>query len=368
MKDFYKKHWDLIINFSLLVATLLIAAVAFKLIIPYFLPFLLGLILALAMEPVVNIFLKFKMPRAAATGAAMLVTVGTLASVTWLAVSTIIVELARFLANAPVYTNILKSQSLIMTQRLQSFTEGLPSEFTYHLNRNAMMFSEMFSEKVSLLAREVLRMITNLPSQMLILVIALIATFFLSKDLLKIKSSVVALIPAEMHCKLKIMADEIYQATIGFIKAQIILSAITGLVILIGLIILRTEYIVVIALIGGLVSPIPVLGVGALFIPWIGYSLFVGNTYLAIGLLILFAVVVIIKHSLEPKVLGVNIGIDPLSVLISLYVGYELFGAYGFILGPFILITYNALQKVKAFAWLFKDDFKCAQSIDSDIS
>ncbi|MCL6634239.1 MAG: sporulation integral membrane protein YtvI [Peptococcaceae bacterium] len=366
MKEFYKKHWNVITNMALFLATLVIAAVAFKLVIPYFLPFLLGLVLAVAMEPVVSLFLRLKMPRAAATGTAMLVTVGALASVAWFALSKLIIELAKLLANVPAYTKILKNQSLLLTYRLQSLTEDLPPEFVHHLNKNTEKLAEMFSDRVSLLTKELLKMITALPNQFLIIVIILIATFFLSKDLSKLKRKIVSFIPAEYHCKLKIMADDLYRATIGFIKAQIILSAITALVICVGLLILRTEYVVLASLLGGLVSPIPVLGVGALFVPWIAYSLLNGNVYLALGLSILFIVVIVVKHSLEPKVLGEHIGIDPLSVLISLYVGYKLLGAYGFILGPFVLITYNALQKAKAFAWIFRNEAACGQRLDSD--
>lgn len=366
MKEFYKKHWNVITNVALLVATLVIAAVAFKLVIPYFLPFLLGLILAMAMEPVVNLLLRLKMSRAAATGMAMLVTVGTLTAITWFAISKLIIELARFLTNAPFYTKLLKSQSLTLTVWLQSITEGLPPEFVYHLNRNTEMLTEALSNRLSLFAKELLKIITNLPNELLLVVIMLIATFFLSKDLSKLKSRLVSSIPPEFHNKLKLMSNELYRATIGFLKAQMILSAISGLVILVGLIVLRTEYVVTIALLGGLVSPIPVLGVGVLFVPWIVYSFLYGNTTLAVGLLILFAVVVVIKHSLEPKILGENIGIDPLSVLIALYVGYELLGVYGFILGPFVLITYNAFQKAKAFAWVFRDELKKEGRSDSD--
>lgn len=366
MREFYKKHWDLIINVAILVATLAIAAVAFKLVIPYFLPFVLGLILAVAIEPVVNLFLRFKMSRVAATGMAMLVTLGSLTVVMWFAISKLIVELARFLANLPHFTGILKSESLLLTEKFQSVTEGLPPEFVSHLSKNIENLTVLFSERTSLLVREILRFITTLPTQLLIVVIMLIATFFLSKDLVKLKKRVISLIPREFHSKLKIMADEIYRATIGFIKAQLILSAISAMVIMIGLIILRAEYIVTISLLGGLFSPVPVLGVGAVFIPLIVINLITGNNYLAIGLLILFAVVVVIKHSLEPKILGENIGIDPLSVLISLYVGYELLGVYGFILGPFTLITYNALLKAKAFAWIFRSDIQPVEYTDPD--
>ena len=354
MQEFYKKHWNVIINVALFITTLLIAVIAFKLVIPYLLPFVLGLILALVMEPVVNLLLRHKLPRWAATAIAMLVTVGSLVTITTLAIAKMIVELTKFLANLPHYSKLMSFQALYLTQKLNNYAEGLSPQFVHQLDRNAQKLAEMFSDRLSLLAGEAFKLITHLPNMMLILVIAIIATFFLSMDLLKLKSRLASTIPQEYHYKLKLMSDDIYQASIGFIKAQLILSAITGTVILVGLVIIQTDYVVLLSLLGCLLSPIPVLGVGLLFVPWITLTLMAGNTSLALSLTILFAVVVIIKHSLEPKVLGENIGISPLSVLISLYVGYELVGVYGFILGPFVLITYNALQKARAFAWLFQ--------------
>ena len=184
----------------------------------------------------------------------------------------------------------------------------------------------------------------------------LVATYFISKDLIKIKKRIENAIPPEFHSKLRFMADDIYRASLGYIKAQIILAIISTLVIMIGLAVIGAEYILSISLLAGLFSPVPVLGVGAVFIPLIIFNLVTGNTYMAVGLSILFAVVIVIKHALEPKVLGESIGLEPLAVLISLYVGYELLGVYGIIMGPFILITYNALLKAKAFAWLFQDE------------
>lgn len=356
MREFYKRHWNLIVNFGILIATLVIAAVAFKLVIPYFLPFLLGLILALAMEPVVKFFLRFKFSRLAATSLAMLVTVGSLGVLMWLAIWTLIWELSRLISNLPFLTGILKSQSFLLAQKFQSISEGMPPEFAVHLNKNTDKISEIISENLSLLAGGTLHLITNLPNQLLIVVIMLIATFFISKDLLKIKKRIASSIPEEFHCKLRFMADDLYRASIGFVKAQIILSVISAIIVMVGLTIISAEYIVLLSLLSGLFSPVPVIGVGAVFIPLIIFNLATGNTYMTVGLLIIFAVVVVAKHSLEPKILGENIGLAPLAVLISLYAGYELLGLYGLILGPFVLITYNALLKAKAFAWLFQGE------------
>ncbi|TEB15087.1 AI-2 transport protein TqsA [Pelotomaculum sp. FP] len=362
MQEFYRKHLNAIINIGLFITTLLIAVIAFKLVIPYLLPFLLGLILAVIMEPLVDLLLRLKLPRWAATAIAMLVTVGSLVTVTTLAIAKIVVELTKFLYNLPHYTKIISAHVSHLTLKLNYYTEGLSPQFVHQLDRNAQKLAEAFSDYLSMLAGEAFKLVSHLPNMMLILVIAIIATFFLSMDLLKLKSRLASAIPQEYHGKIKVMSDDIYHASIGFIKAQLILSAITGLVILAGLIILKTDYVVLLSLLGCLLSPIPVLGVGLLFVPWITLTLLAGNTSLSISLTILFTVVVVIKHSLEPKVLGENIGISPLSVLISLYVGYELVGVYGFILGPFVVITYNTLQKARAFAWLFRKEPKCEEN------
>src|SRR5450830_45413 len=202
MREFYKRHLDLIINVGILVTTLVIAFIAFKLVIPYFLPFLLGLILALAMDPLVRLFLKLKMSRAAASGLALLVTMGVSGVLLWLAISTLIWELAKFLANLPYFSSIIKEQALLLAQKLESFSAGLPPEFVTQLDKNTVKVSELLSNTLSSLASETLRLITHLPNQLLIVVIMLVATYFISKDLVKIKKRIENAIPPEFHSKL----------------------------------------------------------------------------------------------------------------------------------------------------------------------
>ena len=60
---------------------------------------------------------------------------------------------------------------------------------------------------------------------------------------------------------------------------------------------------------------------------------FAGNLRLGISL-ILYIVVLIVRQSIEPKILGYQIGVHPLVTLIAMYSGLKLFGFLGFILGP----------------------------------
>ena len=100
----------------------------------------------------------------------------------------------------------------------------------------------------------------------------------------------------------------------------------TTVIVLIGLLILRVPYAITIAIITGVVDLLPYLGTGAVFVPWVIYVFFTGDTAFAIGLLILYIVVIVQRQIMEPKVLSSNIGLDPLATLVALFVGFKLFG------------------------------------------
>jgi len=73
--------------------------------------------------------------------------------------------------------------------------------------------------------------------------------------------------------------------------------------------------------------------------------LITGDVKFGIGLLILYGIIVVVRQILEPKLVGENIGLHPLTTLVSLYIGYRLLGFWGFIIGPAVVIIYKAFVK-----------------------
>jgi predicted PurR-regulated permease PerM len=66
---------------------------------------------------------------------------------------------------------------------------------------------------------------------------------------------------------------------------------------------------------------------------------------MGIGLLVLFAVNLVIRQFVEPKIVGKNLGIHPVVSLILLYVGYHFFGFFGLLLIPFMTVILNTVFK-----------------------
>ena len=124
-----------------------------------------------------------------------------------------------------------------------------------------------------------------------------------------------------------------------WILAQCKLMGVTFLLLAPGLLLLRVPHAIAAALGISLLDALPVLGTGTILIPWSLLRLLQGDTAFGIGLLGIYATISLIRSGLEPKLLGQQLGMDPLLTLLCLYVGFRLWGIGGMLLAPLITVT-----------------------------
>ena len=119
-----------------------------------------------------------------------------------------------------------------------------------------------------------------------------------------------------------------------------------------GLLILGVENAFVFSVIISLVDLLPILGVGTVLVPWSLISLAMGNTKLAIGLVILFAVVYLVRQVIEPKIVSSQMNVHPLIAVFSMYAGLKIAGLGGMIVAPLLAFVtktvYDGLKKEKS--------------------
>lgn len=122
----------------------------------------------------------------------------------------------------------------------------------------------------------------------------------------------------------------------GWLRAQSVLLLLTFTIVSAGLLILRIPYAPLWA--GGvaLVDALPVLGSGTVLLPWALISLLQGHLPRALGLLATYACAALARSTLEPRLVGRHLGLDPLVTLACLYLGYRLWGFAGLILSPML--------------------------------
>ena len=132
-------------------------------------------------------------------------------------------------------------------------------------------------------------------------------------------------------------------AATQYLRAYCVLFAITLGELVIGFLILRVRYVLLIALLVALLDFLPIFGVGTVLIPWAIISLIAGNTALGVGLAVLYVVITVIRQIIEPRVVGKSLGLHPILMLISLYAGLKLFGVIGVFAGPAVALCAKAL-------------------------
>ncbi len=122
----------------------------------------------------------------------------------------------------------------------------------------------------------------------------------------------------------------------GWLKAQLKLMSITWLIVSLGLVGAGVSYGFLWAALVAVVDAVPVLGTGTVLIPWALVLLLQGSTAQAVILFVTFVAAILTRTALEPRLVGRQIGLDPLITLAAFYVGFRLWGIPGMILCPLV--------------------------------
>lgn len=172
------------------------------------------------------------------------------------------------------------------------------------------------------------------------LVTFLIATVLLAKDYDNIMNRL--LDREECHVFLEVICGIIrYIAT--FVKAQIIIMSTIALIAAIILGISGVRHGVMWGVLAGILDVLPFIGTGIVLVPLSIQQLFCGQYVRAALCLLAYVICIFTREFLEPRLIGKRVGVSPIAILLSIYAGIRLFGAWGIIGGPLgFIIIYHA--------------------------
>ena len=180
--------------------------------------------------------------------------------------------------------------------------------------------------------------ISMLPHILVFTVIIILALYYFCADFDNVKSRLVDLLPANAQKALFNFKARLMDTGINYLKACGILMVITYFELLVGFLMLGIPYSLTLSLLVAAVDMLPIFGVGTVLAPWAIWCQLTGDTYTAIGLLIIFAVVTVIRRFTEPKIISNGIGLSPITTLFAMYVGFKLFGLTGLFFSPLAAI------------------------------
>jgi sporulation integral membrane protein YtvI len=318
---------------------LILAAFVVVKISPYLVPFIIAFIIASIIEPIIRFLMnKIKIRRKLAAPIVLTFFILAFVLIITLIVARLIREIKSISATLPEITsNIYAFINSLISKGVDIF-EWLPVNITGNIGNIISKLYETVSDILNSVVKGAYITAASIPQAIIFIVITIVSTYFISSDREKMSNFFSTQFPKKWIDQVKNITTNMFSALIGYIKAQCILMLITFTELFIGFTIIGVNYSLLLAFIISFFDAFPVLGAGGFLIPWAIYSFFTSNIRLGISLFILYVVVLIVRQSIEPKILGHQIGVHPLVTLIAMYSGLKLFGFLGFILGPVIAL------------------------------
>ena len=161
-----------------------------------------------------------------------------------------------------------------------------------------------------------------------------VLVFYLMKDSGMIRSSLYSPFPESVRPYLQEALDIAERTIGGYIRGQITLGLIVGIVVTIALLLLGVPFSYILGIVAGLTELVPIVG------PWIGGAVGVLVTLAAAPdkvpwvILIYVAVQLLENTLLVPRIQGNTLKLHPVAVILVIVVASNYFGLWGVIIGP----------------------------------
>ena len=323
-------------------------------VIKLFLPFLLGYLFSMAVNPLADFLQKkLKIPRGLSAVLVIVLIVGIVGGVLTFAIWKIVDEVRMLYTQFPAIYESVRNGVHAFGEKWSVLYDNLP----VNIQEALAALGENISDKAAgFINTKSLPMVGNagnfakaLPSVFIGIVVFILSSYFMVSDNKTVSRTVKKMIGPRLTERLSMVKSELKKYLGGYCRAQIILMFIAFLIMLTGLSILNINYALLIALAVAVLDALPFFGSGLVLWPWTVVAFLNGNIRLGVGLIIIYAAVALTRHFTEPKLVSSRIGMNPILTLMSMYVGYRTLSIGGLILGPIILMLVISFYKAGVF-------------------
>lgn len=332
---------NFLINVFYTITVFLIIFAVYYLIIKFLFPFVIGTVIALLVQkPASKISKKLKLSQGVWSvifALLLYVLIGTLAC---FLVYKIIILAIDFTDYLPYFFEKVQSVFSGIGERYANIFEYLPNELRISTES---FFSETVEKFIlslgGVITKGISNFIKNMPLLFISGIVTLVSSCYISKDFIQLKRFVKSLLNQNILEKSIKIKNILIGSVFKILKGYALLSAITFVELYSGFLILGINKAFLLALIICFVDILPVLGTGTVLIPWAVINVLSNNLKLGIGIAVLYIITVLVRNFLEPKIIGMQLGVNSLFTLIAMFFGLKMLGFWGFILFPVILIV-----------------------------
>lgn len=293
----------------------------------------IGAIVAFVCSPVTNWLEDRGVPRGISALIALVLTLIVLVGFLILIAQPLVFELTTLLRNAPSYASQIGAMA---REFWQSFdTQSNPAvrqTVELAIEQASSIGISVASGILSWLSTSALGNISSMANQLMVFFLGLVLAYWLAKDYPVIVREMAIIAGPQKENEFRLILAILSRSTSGYMRGTIITSAINGILVYFGCLILGNPYAALIGMVTGIFHIIPV--VGPVFSAGIALilSILVDPVMTVWTIVILMVAQNVVDNVLSPLVMATSVKVHPGLSLVGIVIGSALGGVVGTIL------------------------------------
>ncbi|MBI2840937.1 MAG: AI-2E family transporter [Acidobacteria bacterium] len=301
---------------------------------PVLVPLLIALVFAYLLDPVVESLAARRVPRPVSSISIMALAAGILILILLWLIPAIGREIQAALADLPRYSTQIATYAKPYIERLDHVYPGGVESLTQKAIETARANAPKMMAPLATFVTRTFSSIVNLILGLLNLILIPIMTYFLLRDIQKLRSRFYELIPPRRRKGAQELLREIEGVLNAFVRGQLTVCTILAVMYGIGLSLLGVPMALFWALLGGYGNLIPYVGT---ITSASGAMLFSFMHHHDLKLMAMTGGVFVLAQTLEgtvigPRIVGDSVGLNPVIVMLAVITGGNLFGFIGMLL------------------------------------
>lgn len=351
MKVSFKKYLKVWLNLTIAAAILLFAVFLLPKLIIFFMPFVIGYLIALIASPMVRFFEeKLKIRRKAGTAFVIIAVIALVVLGIYLIGAKLIEEAIGFAEALPQMWSNIEGEIQKIGENLEVLYRRLPDNVQDAISGVTDTLSSYVGEVVGGIGTPTIAAVGNfakqLPTVLIGMIMTLLSAYFFVAEKHTLSGFVERYMPESLKQRYLLIKRSLSRAVGGYLKAQLRIEVWMYLLLVLGFALLQIDYALLIALGVAFLDFLPFFGTGTVLVPWAVVKILSSDYKMAVGLLIIWGVGQLARQLIQPKIVGDSIGVPPLPTLFLLFIGFKAGSVLGMILAvPLGIILYTMYQE-----------------------
>lgn len=363
------KYLKIVVNLLVALLVILLLCIVVPKVLVFFMPFVIGWIISMIANPLVRLLeRKLKLVR---KHGSMITIIGVLAAVIlvgYLAGAKLVSETVNLIESLPQMYENSKADFEEIGDNLQILYNRLPSDIQKNISNVMADLSGYISGVVQAIGEPTFEaagnFAKNVPGTLIAIIMCILSAYFFTADRDNIIETIRKNVPEGVWNRCSGVMNDLKHVVGGYFKAQFKIMGVVYVILIMGLWILKVDYVLLVALLIAFLDALPFFGTGTVLGPWAILKILSKDYSMAVGLIILYLVTQLVRQIIQPKIVGDTIGMNPLATLFFMYIGYKFSSIIGMIIAvPIGMILINLYK-----AGVFDNQIRCIRELVHDIN